>query len=170
MSKKVLDEVLGAIDHSIEYTDGKVTIKNEKVLREKAYRLAEISALDGGEKAGWARYITRLAAAALGTYPASINELYMARGKGKIPSTFTVPAINLRVIAFDCARAVFRTAGKINAGAFIFEIARSEMTYTDQRPAEFTTSILAAAIAEKYTGPVFIQGDHFQVSPKKYSS
>jgi fructose/tagatose bisphosphate aldolase len=170
MNTKVLEEVLSAIDNSIDYKDGKVTIKNEKALRTKAYRLAEISALESGEKAGWARYITRLAAGELGTYPASINDLYMARGKGKIPSTFTVPAINLRVIAFDCARAVFRTAGKINAGAFIFEIARSEMTYTDQRPAEFTTSILAAAIAEKYTGPVFIQGDHFQVSPKKYTT
>ncbi len=170
MSKQVLDEVLSAIDHSIEYSDGKVTIKNEKVLRAKAYRLAEISALDGGEKAGWARYITRLAAAALGTYPASINELYMARGAGKVPNTFTVPAINLRVLAFDCARAVFRAAGKINAGAVIFEIARSEMTYTDQRPSEFTTSVLAAALAENYAGPIFLQGDHFQVSPKKYAA
>lgn len=170
MSKKVLDEVLDAIDHSIEYTDGKVTIKNEKTLRAKAYRLAEISALDGGEKAGWARYITRLAASALNTYPASINELYIARGAGKVPITYTVPAINLRVLAFDCARAVFRAAGKINAGAIIFEIARSEMTYTDQRPSEFTTSVLAAAMAENYTGPVFLQGDHFQVSPKKYAA
>lgn len=170
MSKLVLDEVLSAIDHSIEYSDGKVTIKDEKGLRAKAYRLAEISALDGGEKAGWARYITRLAAAALGTYPASINELYMARGAGKVPNTFTVPAINLRVMAFDCARAVFRAAGKINAGAIIFEIARSEMTYTDQRPSEFTTSVLAAALAENFTGPIFLQGDHFQVSPKKYAA
>lgn len=170
MSKKVLDEVLAAIDNSVAYADGKVTIKDEKVLRSKAYRLAEISALDGGEKAGWARYITRLVAAALGTYPASINDLYMARGAGKVPNTFTVPAINLRVLAFDCARAVFRAAVKIHAGAIIFEIARSEMTYTDQRPAEFTTSVLAAALAENYTGPVFVQGDHFQVSAKKYAA
>jgi hypothetical protein len=30
----------------------------------------------------------------------------------------------------------------------IFEIARSEMGYTDQRPAEYAANILAAAIAE----------------------
>ncbi len=56
----------------------------------------------------------------------------------------------------------------MNGGAFIFEIARSEIGYTDQRPAEYTASVLAAAIAEGYTGPVFIQGDHFQVSAKRF--
>ena len=44
------------------------------------------------------------------------------------------------------------------------------MNYTDQRPAEYSTSILAAAISEGYRGPVFIQGDHFQVSAKKYAA
>jgi fructose/tagatose bisphosphate aldolase len=44
------------------------------------------------------------------------------------------------------------------------------MGYTDQRPSEYSSSILAAAIAEGYSGPVFIQGDHFQVSAKRYAS
>jgi fructose/tagatose bisphosphate aldolase len=78
--------------------------------------------------------------------------------------------MNLRALAFDAARAVFRAAIPIDAGAFIFEIARSEMGYTDQRPAEYVTSILAAAVAEGYKGPVFIQGDHYQVSAKRFAS
>jgi tagatose-1,6-bisphosphate aldolase non-catalytic subunit AgaZ/GatZ len=78
--------------------------------------------------------------------------------------------MNLRMLTFDSARAVFRVANEMDAGAFIFEIARSEMGYTDQRPAEYSSSVLAAAIAEGYTGPVFIQGDHFQVSAKRYSA
>ncbi len=78
--------------------------------------------------------------------------------------------MNLRVMAFDFARAAFRAAKKRSVGPLIFEIARSEMTYTDQRPAEYTASILAAAIAEGWKGPVFIQGDHFQVSSKKYAT
>jgi fructose/tagatose bisphosphate aldolase len=94
----------------------------------------------------------------------------MARGKGKVPNSFTVPAMNLRALAFDAARAVFRAAIPIEAAAFIFEIARSEMGYTDQRPAEYVTSILAAAVAEGYKGPVFIQGDHYQVSAKRFAS
>ena len=33
---------------------------------------------------------------------------------------------------------------------------------------EYFTSVLAAAIKEGYQGPLFVQGDHFQVSGKKY--
>ncbi len=117
-----------------------------------------------------ARWIIREAAQALGIRPASILELYKAEGRGEIPPRFTVPAINLRVLAYDAARAVFRAARKIDAGAFIFEIARSEIGYTDQRPAEYAAAILAAAIREGFRGPVFLQGDHFQISAKKYAA
>jgi fructose/tagatose bisphosphate aldolase len=58
----------------------------------------------------------------------------------------------------------------IDSAAILFEIARSEMGYTDQRPAEYVTSVLAAAVAEGYRGPVFIQGDHFQVSAKRFAA
>jgi fructose/tagatose bisphosphate aldolase len=102
-----------------------------------------------------------------GIYPASIYELYAASGKG-VYSNKTVPAINLRGITYDMARSVFRAAMKNKVGAFIFEIARSEMEYTNQSPDEFVTSILAAAIDENYRGPVFIQGDHFQARRSKY--
>ena len=170
MSISAVNEVLNYLDHSVVISDGKAVIKDEARLKASIHRLAEISALETGARQGAARYIVRLAALAFGAVPASIHELYMARGKGDVPHTFTVPAMNLRMLAFDAARAVFRAAGSLNAGAFIFEIARSEMGYTDQRPAEFVTSVLAAAIAEGYKGPVFIQGDHFQVSAKRYAS
>jgi len=78
--------------------------------------------------------------------------------------------MNLRMLAYDSARAVFRAAKKIEAGAFIFEIARSEIGYTDQRPSEYVSSVLAAAIKEGFRGPVFIQGDHFQASAKKFKA
>ena len=51
-------------------------------------------------------------------------------------------------------------------GAVIFEIARSEINYTLQWPAEYSTVIQAAAIREGYRGPLFLQGDHFQVKAK----
>ena len=66
-------------------------------------------------------------------------------------------------------RAIFRTANTLQAGAFILEIARSEIAYTDQRPDEYVSVILAAALREGYRGPVFIQGDHFQVNHKKFA-
>jgi fructose/tagatose bisphosphate aldolase len=104
---------------------------------------------------------------ALGVIPSSIKGLYDAMGKGQV-SGFTVPAINIRTLTFDLARAIFRAAKKINAGAFIFEIAKSEIGYTDQKPLEYTSIISLAAMKEGYRGPIFLQGDHFQVKAKNY--
>ncbi len=103
-----------------------------------------------------------------GLYPASINALYMARGRGEVPNTFTVPAINIRGMSYDTARALFRARMALDAGAVIMEIARSEISYTDQRPAEYAFVMMSAALREGWTGPVFIQGDHFQINHKKY--
>jgi fructose/tagatose bisphosphate aldolase len=51
----------------------------------------------------------------------------------------------------------------------VFEIARTEMVYTDQTPNEYAVAVLAAAIKEEYKGPVFIQGDHFQANAGKFA-
>lgn len=104
-----------------------------------------------------------------GVFLSSIQGLYEAAGKG-LYSGITVPAINIRGITYDVARAVFRAALKNKVGAFIFEIARSEIGYTGQRPGEYAACVLAAAIREGFEGPVFLQGDHYQVSQAKYSS
>ena len=119
-----------------------------------------------GETKDAARHAIREAAESLGILPASILPLYRARGKGEV-SGFTVPAINIRMMSYDTARAALRAAKKLDVGAVIFEIARSEMGYTEQRPAEYAAVMLAAAIREEWTGPFFIQGDHFQTNPKK---
>ncbi len=102
-----------------------------------------------------------------GIYPSSVHEFYAARGRGEF-SGFTVPAINLRSMTYDLARAMFRVADKNDSGAFVFEIARSEIGYTNQPPIEYASMVLAAAIKENYSGPIFIQGDHFQVNAAKF--
>lgn len=106
-------------------------------------------------------------ARAKGAYVASIHDVYMARGKGQ-GKNFTVPAMNLRSLTYYLARAIFRTAKRLNAGAFIFEIAKSEMGYTGQPPIEYVGVILGAAVKENYSGPVFIQGDHCQIKATEY--
>ena len=116
-----------------------------------------------------ARRAIRKAAAALGILPASIHDLYMAVGRGETGG-FTAPAINVRMMSYDTARAIFRAARKHDVGAFLLEIARSEMGYTDQRPAEYASVMLGAAIREGHEGPVFLQGDHFQVNAKKFAA
>lgn len=104
-----------------------------------------------------------------GIFPASIQGLYEAAGKGFYHG-ITVPAINIRGITYQVARAVFRAALKDKVGAVIFEIARSEIGYTKQSPGEYAACVLAAAIKEGFKGPVFLQGDHFQVNRSKYVS
>jgi fructose/tagatose bisphosphate aldolase len=104
-----------------------------------------------------------------GVRPASIHELYLARGRGDVPP-FTTPAINVRVLAYDTGRAIFRAATRLDVGAVVCEIARSEIAYTEQRPAEYVAVMTAAALREGFTGPLFIQGDHVQVNAKKYAA
>jgi len=124
---------------------------------------------ESAELRGTARWNIRTAAAEAGIRPSSIHDLYMAMGRGEAKG-FTVPAINVRAMAYDTARAVVRAAKKLNAGAFIFEIARSEIGYTEQRPHEYVAVVLGAALREGFTGPLFIQGDHVQTNAKKFNS
>ncbi|HJQ39092.1 MAG TPA: class II fructose-bisphosphate aldolase [Thermoanaerobaculia bacterium] len=117
-----------------------------------------------------ARRAIHLEARERGAISSSIYPLYQAIGRNEVARKFTVPAFNIRALTYDVARALFRAAMRHDVGPFIFEIARSEIGYTEQRPGEYAACVLAAAIAENYQGPVFIQGDHFQASAKKWAT
>jgi len=114
-----------------------------------------------------ARWIIRRAGLELGVVPSSLQGLYEARGRKECKG-FTVPAINVRGLSYDVARAVFRAALRLKAGAFIFELTRTESHYTDQRPAEYAAVIIAAALREGFEGPVFVQGDHYLVNAHRF--
>ncbi|MFO7568315.1 MAG: class II fructose-bisphosphate aldolase [Smithellaceae bacterium] len=116
-----------------------------------------------------AGFLIRRGAAALGIVSTSIQTLYETMGKKEV-SGFTVPAINIRGITYDVAQAVFRAAMKGQVGPVLFEIARSEVDYTVQRPFEYTCAITAAAVKSGWRGPVFMQGDHFQINAKKFAA
>ncbi|NTW78009.1 MAG: aldolase, partial [Syntrophaceae bacterium] len=116
-----------------------------------------------------AGFLIRRGAATLGIMSASIQSLYEAMGRKEI-SGFTVPAINIRGITYHVAQAVFRAAIKGKVGPVIFEIARSEIGYTKQRPLEYACSVMAAAIKSGWRGPIFLQGDHFQINAKKFAA
>ena len=133
-------------------------------------RLAHTAAFGATpEVKGTARWVILHLAAHQGVRFASIHDLYIAMGKGEADG-FTVPAINVRMMAYDTSRAVIRAAKGLDAGAFILEIARSEIGYTEQRPHEYAAIMAAAALREGFRGPLFLQGDHVQVSLKKYAS
>ncbi len=124
---------------------------------------------DGDAKAG-ARRTIHMEARRRGAVSSSIYPFYMAFGRNEIGRLFTVPAFNIRALTYDAARALFRVAMRHDVGAFILEIARSEIGYTEQRPGEYAACVLAAALREGFEGPVFIQGDHFQASAKKWAT
>lgn len=80
---------------------------------------------------------------------------------------FTVPAINVRGMNYDFLRAIIRSVRDNSVGPFIIELARSEMRYGDQSADDLVVTALAAALREGFSGPLFIQGDHFQVDPAR---
>src|SRR5688572_24008628 len=154
------------------HLDGDVlVIDDEAAFRSTAIRdLAWTAAFSTDEATtSAAQWIVWEASQALGALSASIQDLYAARGRGEVAG-FTVPAINLRAQTFDMARTAFEAAAGADVGAVIFEIARSEQTYTYQRPIDFSTAVLAGAVAAGWRAPVFIQGDHYQFNAKKYAA
>lgn len=166
--KKKLAEIYDSLQGVVKTRKDSVVVQDEKRLREAVDWLVYNAVFNPDKeiKAN-CRWLIKAAGLALGIRPASIQGLYEAMGRGEC-SGFTVPAVNIRGLAYDTARALFRSALKNKAGAIIFEIAKSEMGYTDQSPYEYATVIIAAALREGYKGPVFIQGDHFQINPKNY--
>src|SRR6185503_16456606 len=149
---------------------GGVTVNDPARLRSTATdRLVWQAVFASGEEREAARWLLWELGQVAGARPASIQGLYQARGRGDV-SGFTVPAINVRMLGYDTARAVFRAARSGKAGAILLEIARSEIAYTDQRPAEYVSVLIGAALREGYTLPLFIQGDHCQVNHKKYQA
>jgi fructose/tagatose bisphosphate aldolase len=143
-----------------------VTIKDGAALRTMMDGLIYEAVFSEGDKKNALLILIKEIVKAAGAIPASIQSLYEEMGRS-YPG-FTVPAMNIRGLTYDVARAVFRKAMEMKVGPFIFEIARSEIGYTKQRPLEYSTVVLAAAVREGYQGPVFIQGDHFQLVRKNY--
>ncbi|HET7462557.1 MAG TPA: class II fructose-bisphosphate aldolase [Longimicrobium sp.] len=163
--------LLGELSDSVRLTDGALELVSEEALRAGGIdRLVHAAVFEAdADVRDSARWAIGEAGRLLGVAPASIHDLYLARGRGETGG-FTVPAMNIRASSFDTARALFSAARELKVGALILEIARSEIGYTDQRPGEYVAVMTAAAIKEGWTGPLFIQGDHFQLNAKKYKA
>lgn len=168
MNANSIEDLLTHLDGVVQVDGDQVMVANEFMLPGRVDTLVYSAVFSAGLTRDFARWLIWEIAQQVGIYPSSIHELYMAIGRGDVPTNFTVPAMNIRGVNYDTSCALFRAVNKLDVGAFIFEIARSEMAYTDQRPAEYVACVLAAALKEGYRGPIYIQGDHFQVSAKNY--
>ena len=147
--------------------DGGVVVTNPARFRAEMLDSLVWTAVFGkGDAREAARHAIREAADSLGILPASILPALPGarprRGLGLHRPRDQRPD---HVLRHRPRR--LRAARKLDVGAVIFEIARSEMGYTEQRPAEYAAVMLAAAIREEWQGPFFLQGDHFQTNPKK---
>jgi fructose/tagatose bisphosphate aldolase len=162
-------ELIQHLEGIASLNNGGIVIENsDRLVTHSIDALVENSVLNPSNLIrGLSRFIIKSAAIEMGIVLSSIQGLYDARGRGECEG-FTVPAINIRGMSYDFSRSIFRTAQKLDTGAFIFEIARSEIGYTFQQPHEIVGVILGAAIRENHSGPVFIQGDHFQVNAKNF--
>ncbi len=94
---------------------------------------------------------------------ASLGIFYRAIAAGSL-APISIPAINLRGLTYDLARAAWRAAIRCDAGPIIFELSPSEARAGDQPFMEFAAMVVAAAVREGYRGPIFLQGDHFRVT------
>lgn len=166
--RALLDELRDGVELTPEL---RLEIRDEDALRARGIdRLAHAAVFGADDDVrDTARWLIGELGYELGVRPASIHELYLARGRGEVAG-FTVPAMNIRAAAYDSGRALFAAARELDVGALICEIARSEIGYTDQRPAEYVAVMTAAALREGWSGPLFVQGDHFQVNAKKYAT
>jgi fructose/tagatose bisphosphate aldolase len=164
-------DLLARVAGSVHLDGDRLVIDDEAAFRDAGIRdLAWTAAFSIDEATiEVAQWLIWEASQVLGARSASIQGLYDARARGEV-SGFTVPAINLRAQTFDMARTVFEAARAADVGALILELARSEQTYTFQRPIDYATAVLAGAVAAGWRGPVFIQGDHYQFNAKKYAA
>ncbi|MFH1653973.1 MAG: class II fructose-bisphosphate aldolase [Pseudomonadota bacterium] len=163
------EQMMNELAQTLEIKDDELIIKDKQLLRGREIDNIIYNAVFNTEETlkPICYWIIWEASQQMSCPSASIHDYYMARSTNAWQNE-TVPAINLRTLTYDTARTIFRTLKKINSGACIFEIAKSEMTYTNQPPEEFTSCVLAAAIKENYEYPVFIQGDHFQANAKNF--
>ena len=169
MTANAIKEILKLLDNSISISQGAVKIVDFKKLRGKrppsgrafCFAVWDLNrGLPGTLLASrlwnWVSFQLR-----------SMNYIWLVAGEKLNRNLSFRPLIYACLLSMQPVQFFVRPL-KLDAGPVIFEIARSEMNYTDQRPAEYATSVFCAAIAEGYKGPVFLQGDHYQVSPKRY--
>lgn len=165
---EVIRQAVDLYGGAVSLVPGGIELNDASKLQSEATDAVVWQAVFGAkEEQAAARWLLWELGQTTGARPASIQDLYEARGRGECGG-FTVPAINVRMLAYDTARSVFRAAKAGKAGAILLEIARSEISYTAQRPAEYVAVIQGAALREGYSAPLFIQGDHCQVNQKKY--
>src|SRR5476651_994514 len=113
-----LDALTTLFGDAVSITGGKLRVARADALATPLMDELATTAVFGEPVAReYARWMVWEIGQAAGVQPASIHDLYLARGRGEVNGGFTVPAINIRGASYDTARSIFRTAVALNAGA-----------------------------------------------------
>src|SRR5438046_7532167 len=87
--------------------DGQVTVPDESAIASPAMdKLAYTAVFGDPDDRDDARWLIWEIGQAVGVQVSSIHDLYLARGRGETGG-FTVPAMNIRGMAYDTGRALF---------------------------------------------------------------
>src|SRR6266851_3330744 len=120
-----VQELIEGTRQVIDFNGG-VRVKDLAALRGGTIdRLVHTAVFGESDVQAAARWLIWEAGWAVGIQSASIDSLYQARARNEYEKR-TVPAMNVRAMAYDFARAIVASAKRRDVGAFIFELARSE--------------------------------------------
>lgn len=162
----LVDSLKGIVAISSE---GAVQVVDEHRLRtETVHQLAAESFLSPvPDVKAAAQWLLRAIGPQVGTGEASAYRLHQARAAGKWGRA-TIPAFNIRTgPPYHTLMTLFDAAIEQRVGALMVEIAKSEQGYAIDIE-EFVAAVYAAAIARGFTGPLFVQADHYQITPEAY--
>ncbi len=151
---------------------GKVTkIQDEKKLQDELIWQLQYTASIHENQAVKQEAIKTINAVAqfLKIEPSSNYAYYGEKAEGKNMFS-TTPAINCRMLTFHTVHAALKAYQNLKLPYVVFELALSERTYTAQKMDEYAALVKAAYISLGFKNTrIYLQGDHYQVDPKKYA-
>src|SRR5512139_3315157 len=102
MATNAMEQIRPLIQDVVELNaDQQIIVRDTPKLRQEVIdRLLRLAVFADPEPKGAARWLIWELGRQVGIYPASIHELYLAKGRGDVMERFTVPAINLRAMAY----------------------------------------------------------------------
>jgi len=162
-----------SIDDAIRATllKPELTVSKEYTIASKAHQLYTQIMTGAPEKVKEAiSEINKLAEEAK-LVPSSIQSHYESKSKGQYVNV-CVPAINGRNFTHLMVMSALNSAKKMGVPAdqpILFELAKSESSYTGQPPHIFAAMVkLGYLMAGAKNQKIFIQGDHYQVDREKF--
>ena len=115
MRYKSIADFRDSLKGIVDIKDSRVSVTDASKFKNQLIDMLIFNSVfnENKEVKGNCRWLIKSTALNLGVRLASIQELYDAMGRGEYKG-FTVPAVNIRGLSYDVARALIRAAKKNN--------------------------------------------------------